>query len=135
MKPRLLLVLCLALGACGGDDDTAPPPGDGAADGSGNDGSSSDGAPADMSSADSPAADAATGSTPCGDGLECDRQTEVCVRHAGGPGFSYACEAVPEGCETDRTCACVAATLCSGAYEECIDQGDNSVSCDCPVCV
>ena len=141
MRTRLALALCLALTACGGDDQPAA---DGpAADARGADGPGADAPAADARAADAPAADAAVvdgpstdgGVTACGDmGLSCDRATQMCVRRAGGIGFTYACAAVPAGCDANRTCACAAATLCTAPFDVCADDGDNTISCECPVC-
>ncbi len=74
--------------------------------------------------------------TPCGLTLSCDTATEVCVaREQGGPGVFYSCEPVPTGCESDRTCRCVAATLCQPPSTTCTDTGLNTITCACPACV
>ncbi len=56
--------------------------------------------------------------TPCGPGQNerfCETATEVCVRSGPfGPHEFWSCVPVPEGCEADRTCACMGETLCSG---------------------
>jgi hypothetical protein len=74
--------------------------------------------------------------TPCGpSGLACDRETEVCVaRTPVGPAIFYGCEPVPAGCETDRSCACAGAALCTGAFDTCRETGDNRIECECPEC-
>src|SRR6266516_2632461 len=72
--------------------------------------------------------------TPCGPELSCDSASQICVRREhGGPGVFYACEAVPSGCESDRSCGCVRASLCP--FDTCQDEGPNSISCVCEGCV
>ncbi len=72
--------------------------------------------------------------TPCGPELSCDSANQICVRREhGGPGVFYACEPVPPGCESDRSCGCVRARLCP--FDTCGDEGPNSISCVCPRCV
>lgn len=71
--------------------------------------------------------------TGCGD-LSCDRATSVCVScECGGP-TSFTCEPIPEGCESDRTCDCLAATLCAPTEANpiamCSEQADNAIDCD-----
>jgi len=69
--------------------------------------------------------------TPCGD-ASCDRKTEVCVgKGPVGPAVLHSCEPVPAGCETDRTCGCLAARLCN-AGDTCGGAGakDNEIFCD-----
>jgi hypothetical protein len=79
--------------------------------------------------------DASADETPCGPTLVCDRPLEVCViRGPVGPGFQYACEPVPTGCELDRTCDCVAFTYCVDAFDTCSDGPDNTITCECPNC-
>ncbi len=57
---------------------------------------------------------------------------EVCVRTAGGPGFSYACQKNP--CVgAPLSCAC-AASLCGAAPFECQAASGHDVSCVCPIC-
>jgi hypothetical protein len=79
---------------------------------------------------------ALTGMTPCGpQGMQCDAATEICVaRTPVGPAIVYNCVAVPPGCEGSRTCSCVAATLCTSGFNRCLDTGNNSVTCECPMC-
>lgn len=67
--------------------------------------------------------------TPCGADT-CSRATEICVEgNFGGPTRST-CEAVPAGCEADRSCACVAATYCTAGLAMCTDVSDNHVFCE-----
>lgn len=75
--------------------------------------------------------------TPCGPGgLSCDSASEICVsRYVGGPGPVYSCEPIPAGCESERTCGCMAPTLCQAPVEVCQDVGPNAIFCDCPPCV
>src|SRR5438309_140555 len=62
--------------------------------------------------------------TPCGPTLSCDTASEVCVaREHGGPAVDYACEPVPAGCESDRSCSCAGASLCQGVSGACRDEG------------
>ena len=73
--------------------------------------------------------------TPCGPTLTCDRATEVCVaREQGGPGVIHSCEPVPTGCESDRSCRCVGASLCQPPSSTCEDIGPNSITCLCRLC-
>jgi hypothetical protein len=74
--------------------------------------------------------------TPCGPaGLVCDSDTEVCVaRTPIGPAIVYGCEAVPDGCGDDRSCACAGVALCEGAFGNCTEQGENQLQCECPKC-
>ena len=73
--------------------------------------------------------------TPCGPTLTCDTATEVCVaREHGGPGLFYACEPVPTGCESDRSCRCAGASLCQPPSSTCEDSGPNSITCLCRLC-
>jgi hypothetical protein len=37
---------------------------------------------------------------------------------------------VPAGCEADRTCACIADSLCGEPTWSCTDIGDNALFCD-----
>ncbi|MBW2460485.1 MAG: hypothetical protein JRH11_02480 [Deltaproteobacteria bacterium] len=67
--------------------------------------------------------------TPCGDGT-CDRATEVCIEGAFGGPTTIGCQAVPSGCETDRTCTCLAATYCNTGLAMCTDTSDNHIFCD-----
>jgi len=70
--------------------------------------------------------------TSCGPELSCDTASEVCVvRQDGGPGVFYACEPVPAGCESDRSCRCAGAGLCPPPFR-CADDGPNSITCGCP---
>jgi hypothetical protein len=66
----------------------------------------------------------------------CNASTEICVqKEPVGPSISYDCVAVPAGCETNRTCACVKSTVCVGAYNVCTDiNTPNTVHCECPNC-
>jgi hypothetical protein len=74
-------------------------------------------------------------STPCGPGLVCNGERELCVsRYPVGPAIVYACEPVPGGCEADRRCTCAGPTLCTGAFGTCHDVGPNAIACECPLC-
>ena len=71
--------------------------------------------------------------TGCGE-LSCDSATSVCVScECGGP-TSFSCEPIPEGCESDRECDCLADTLCAPTETNpiaiCSDQADNVIDCD-----
>ncbi len=78
---------------------------------------------------------ASTTRTPCGPALSCDTATEICVaREPVGPAITYACEPVPPGCESDRSCRCAGASLCQGAFSTCADAGPNAITCECPLC-
>jgi hypothetical protein len=81
-------------------------------------------------------ADGPPARTSCGPFLSCDRNTEVCrSRQPIGPAIVYDCVPVPSGCESDRSCACAAAALCTGAFAVCRDDlGDNRIDCECPLC-
>lgn len=73
--------------------------------------------------------------TPCGLGLTCDAETEVCVaRTPVGPAIVHSCEPVPAGCEEDRSCGCAGAVLCEGAFGVCTEVGENQLECECPQC-
>ena len=78
----------------------------------------------------------APSSTGCGTGPPCNYATEICVISTPvGPGESYACQPLPAGCDDDRTCGCVGATLCTGAFDTCTDRiPENTVACECPQC-
>jgi hypothetical protein len=72
---------------------------------------------------------------PCGPTLSCDTASEVCVAGVqGGPGLFHACEPVPTGCEADRSCRCVGASLCQRPSDTCTDNGPNSIACVCLPC-
>jgi len=75
------------------------------------------------------------GGTACGQ-MSCDPDLQICVvRGPVGPGYSYTCEAIPVGCESDRTCACAGATYCMGAFDTCSeDVAGNTITCECPAC-
>ena len=120
MRSALPIVwgLVCAVGACGDDDSSNVDA---------------------MLTVDSVAADGASldgpssTTTTCGS-LSCDRATEVCVScECGGP-TSFACEPIPAGCSADRTCDCLAPTLCAptaaNPYAMCFDLGDNQIDCD-----
>jgi len=64
------------------------------------------------------------------DDLRCESATQVCVV-AGpfGPTNTSSCEAIPRGCEADRSCACLAATLCNPT-DTCTDTAGNTIYCD-----
>ncbi len=73
--------------------------------------------------------------TVCGPELICSTATEICVeRGPVGPAVIYSCEPVPLGCESDRSCACAAASLCQPPFDTCGDVGPNTIFCDCPMC-
>ncbi len=66
--------------------------------------------------------------------VELRQREQICVRRErGGPGVVYACEPVPSGCESDRSCDCVRAALCP--FDTCGDEGPNAISCVCERCV
>jgi len=73
--------------------------------------------------------------TPCGPELSCVSASQICVRREHGFGVVYACEPVPSGCESDRSCGCVGAGLCPARSDTCRDEGPNSISCRCAECV
>jgi hypothetical protein len=77
-----------------------------------------------------------TGMVSCGgDGTQCDARTQICVeRVIVGVDGTYGCEPAPASCPTNRSCDCVAATLCTGAYNECWNGGYDNVSCACRTC-
>lgn len=77
-----------------------------------------------------------TGTISCGpQGAQCDARTEICVEQViVGVDGTYACEPAPASCPTNRSCDCVAATLCTGAYNECWNGGFDNVSCACSTC-
>lgn len=113
---RLGLVLCVALYVgCGGDDGG----GGGVADAAGD-----------------PNADARTAvDCPPTDDLQCEFTTSVCVIETPvGPAMRSSCQPVPTGCEADRSCDCVGATLCQAPFDLCQDGADNQVTCECVNC-
>jgi len=65
------------------------------------------------------------GGTPCGP-VECDTATQVCVHVTSMMIDRYECRPIVAGCETDRTCACMAATCSPGP---CNDVGPNEINC------
>ncbi len=68
-------------------------------------------------------------------GLTCDPATEVCVaRTPIGPAIVHSCEAVPAGCDADRTCGCAGAALCTGGFDRCTELGENELQCECERC-
>jgi len=70
--------------------------------------------------------------TPCGDGGLTCKPTEVCLKKAGGPGFSYSCAA--STCGNDPvTCDC-AGQLCGGMPYVCTGYQGGELTCDCPTC-
>jgi hypothetical protein len=72
----------------------------------------------------------------CGpNGLGCDAATEICVsKEPVGPAIIYECKPVPAGCDNDRTCACLASTLCAPGYDSCFDDDADVLQCVCPFC-
>jgi hypothetical protein len=73
--------------------------------------------------------------TPCGPDLSCDSANEICVsREPIGPSITYSCEAVPAGCDSDRTCACAGASLCQAPFDTCHDTATNTIDCECLAC-
>ena len=71
--------------------------------------------------------------TSCGP-ESCDRANQICVScECGGP-TSFSCEPIPAGCQAERTCSCLAATLCAptatNPYAMCFDLSDNQIDCD-----
>jgi hypothetical protein len=74
--------------------------------------------------------------TPCGpSALACKTAAEVCVaREPVGPAIVYACKAVPAACKGDRSCTCMATSLCQAPFSECSDVGTNAIDCVCPLC-
>jgi len=101
-----------------------------------------DGNPVDAGPTEDATSEDATGNssdgaagTACG-AESCDPLTQICVvKGPVGPTYNYTCMTVPTGCEQDRSCACVAATFCTGAFDTCSDgQVANTVTCDCPTC-
>jgi hypothetical protein len=71
----------------------------------------------------------------CGPSLMCNSATEVCVaREPIGPSIQYSCDPVPQACGEDRTCTCLAATLCLSPFDFCTDVGPNQINCNCPAC-
>ena len=78
--------------------------------------------------------DAAAG-TQCGNmGLVCDPATELCVIDVAFMS-SYRCEAIPPGCDADRSCTCVGAIVCTAPFNQCTDNpADNTVNCNCITC-
>lgn len=110
----LLLAVALAAG-CSGDPEPV------------------DGGQPDAAIDDGGSPDAAT--TACGD-ISCDPTIHICVvRGPIGPGYSYTCEAIPPGCESDRTCDCTASTYCVDAFDTCTENvADNTITCECPAC-
>ena len=61
----------------------------------------------------------------CGDQV-CDEDTQVCVHVTSMMIDRWECRPVPEGCEADRTCACLGDTCSPGP---CFDLGPNQVNC------
>jgi hypothetical protein len=67
--------------------------------------------------------------TPCGT-TSCDRDTQICVEgNFGGP-TRIECRPVPAGCESRRTCDCVAATYCTTGLAMCSNVDENHVFCE-----
>jgi hypothetical protein len=83
------------------------------------------------------AACAPSAGTPCGPGLTCNA-SEICVVFGPfGPGsFSRTCEPVPAGCDLDRTCGCVSATLCPAPHVcRDVEAPGDVILCECVACV
>jgi hypothetical protein len=95
------------------------------------DASAIDASAIDASTIDAGAIDAGASQTPCGD-MVCDRATQLCVDCACGGPDTFTCVPIPTGCESDRTCACVAGTVCPDTPPTiaCFDTADNTVFCD-----
>jgi len=71
--------------------------------------------------------------TACGPQV-CDRAREICVINRALQD-EYVCAPVPQGCEADRSCSCVATVVCTAIYTACTDAPeDNRVVCNCPQC-
>ncbi len=73
---------------------------------------------------------------PCPTSIACGNTVckagEVCVKKAGGPGYSYQC--APDPCAPDPlSCACAEA-LCGGSPFICSGASGAELTCDCPVC-
>jgi hypothetical protein len=67
----------------------------------------------------------------CGASDSCDVDTEVCVGTGPfGPSVMNNCEPVTSGCETDRTCDCLAEALCPEGTIQCTDVAVNEIFCD-----
>jgi hypothetical protein len=74
--------------------------------------------------------------TPCGAG-RCGAG-EVCVVFGpfGPGGFSRTCHPVPAGCELDRTCGCLSATLCQEPHVcHDVEAPGDVILCECTACV
>jgi hypothetical protein len=66
----------------------------------------------------------------CG-AVTCDVDTEVCVGIGPfGPSVDHACEPIPAGCQSDRTCGCVEAALCPSGTVSCSTVALNEIFCD-----
>ncbi|MFN0246435.1 MAG: hypothetical protein ACKV2T_05980 [Kofleriaceae bacterium] len=67
----------------------------------------------------------------CGSSSSCNVDTEVCVGNGPiGPSVQHACQPVPSGCENDRTCDCLAASLCPPNTAACSNVATNEIFCD-----
>ena len=121
MSPIVVRVVILSMLACSGNAHVPDAP-------------AADDAAAGDSAPDAPAPDALA-KIACGTET-CDVATQLCVtRTPVGPGQSFTCEPVPAGCQTDRSCACVQATVCTGGFSTCTDSADpDTVVCECPQC-
>jgi hypothetical protein len=75
-------------------------------------------------------------SVACGPEIRCHARHEICVRREPvGPAVVFACEPVPPGCRSERTCSCAGAALCTGAFDVCHDVPErDTISCECPQC-
>jgi hypothetical protein len=74
-------------------------------------------------------------STACGPDLVCDRTSQICVSHGPvGPAVLHACEPVPAGCQSDRSCGCAGTGLCQPPFDTCQDTAPNSIHCECVEC-
>jgi hypothetical protein len=78
--------------------------------------------------------DPCDGKTKCGPTLSCDATKEVCVRNESWT-TTYKCAPLPQGCDKDRSCACVGKSACDSLYSICGNNAaPNTVSCSCPNC-
>ena len=96
-----------------------------------------DGKPADGKPApEGGAPDATLAVTACGPTLKCNTASQICLVSQAHL-KEYACQPVPAGCETQRTCACLGKALCTGIFNFCVDGtagSSNTITCECPAC-